>query len=124
MYITDLGFDWLEFPQLINYMKSKKSPHNIEAKASGKSAKQTLTNQGIPAIEVKVEGGDKIARAVLATPYTESGMVYCRKSLLDKLYFDDKQGILVFPNGKGDDLQDALVQSINRLLAKPKVFFF
>lgn len=124
MYITDLGFDWLEFPQLINYMKSKKSPHNIEAKASGKSAKQTLTNQGIPAVEVKVEGGDKIARAVLATPYTESGMVYCRKSLLDKLYFDDKQGILVFPNGKGDDLQDALVQSINRLLAKPKVFFF
>lgn len=124
MYIDDLGFAWLEFPQLINYMKSKKQPHYIEAKASGKSAKQTLTNRGIPAVEVKVDGGDKIARATLATPYAESGMVYCRKSLLDKLYFDDKQGILVFPNGKGDDLQDALVQSISRLLAKPKVFFF
>lgn len=124
MYITDLGFDWLEFPKLINYMKSKRAPHYIEAKASGKSAKQTLTNNGIPAIEVKVDGGDKVARATLATPYAESGLVYCRKSLLDKLYFDDRQGILVFPNGKGDDLQDALVQSISRLLAKPKVFVF
>jgi len=27
---------------------------------------------------------------------------------------------LVFPNGEGDDLQDCLVQSINRLLARPK----
>ena len=105
-------------------MKTKQRPHYIEAKASGKSAKQTLTNQGIPAVEVKVDGGDKIARATLATPYAESGMVYCRKSILDKLYYDDKQGILVFPNGKGDDLQDALVQSINRILGKPDFFLF
>jgi predicted phage terminase large subunit-like protein len=107
---------------LINYMKAKKAPHYIEAKASGKSAKQTLTNRGIPAVEVKVDGGDKIARATLATPYAESGMIYCRRSLLNKLYNDDKQGILVFPNGKGDDLQDALVQSINRLLGKRQFF--
>jgi predicted phage terminase large subunit-like protein len=122
MYIDNLGFDWLEFPALINYMKAKKAPHYIEAKASGKSAKQTLTNRGIPAVEVKVDGGDKIARATLATPYAESGMIYCRRSLLNKLYNDDKQGILVFPNGKGDDLQDALVQSINRLLGKRQFF--
>ncbi len=124
MYIDSIGFKWLEFPNLINYMKEQKAPHYIEAKASGKSAKQTLTNQGIPAIEVKVDGGDKVARATLATPYAESGLIYCRASLLNKLYFDDKQGILVFPNGKGDDLQDALVQSINRLLNQPKMFFF
>lgn len=124
MYINDLGFDWLEFPKLIPYMREKASPHYIEAKASGKSAKQTLTNQGIPAIEVKVTGGDKIARATLATPYCEAKMVYCRKSILEKLYSDDKQGILSFPNGKGDDLQDALVQSINRILSQPKVFLF
>tara|TARA_R110002072_G_scaffold133633_2_gene274185 strand:+ start:7124 stop:8383 length:1260 start_codon:yes stop_codon:yes gene_type:complete len=124
MYITDLGFEWLEFPKLINYMKSKSSPHYIEAKASGKSAKQTLTNQGIPAIEVNVTGGDKEARANMVTPYAESGVIYCRASLLDKLYYDSKQGILVFPNGEGDDLQDALVQSIGRLLGNPQVFFF
>ena len=124
MYIDSLGFDWMEFPKLIAYMKSKKAPHYIEAKASGKSAKQTLSNQGIPAIEVNITGGDKEARANMVTPYAESGVVYCRRSILDKLYYDSKQGILVFPNGEGDDLQDALVQSISRLLGNPQVFFF
>jgi predicted phage terminase large subunit-like protein len=124
MYIDALGFDWMEFPKLISYMKARKSPHYIEAKASGKSAKQTLSNQGIPAIEVNVTGGDKEARANMVTPYAESGVVYCRRSILDKLYYDSKQGILVFPNGEGDDLQDALVQSISRLLGNPQVFFF
>lgn len=124
MYIDDLGFDWLEFPKLMNYMKSKTKPHYIEGKASGKSAKQVLTNQGIPAIEVQVTGGDKIARATMVTPYAESGLIYCRQSLLDKLYYDSKQGILMFPNGDADDLQDALVQSISRLLQNPSVFFF
>lgn len=124
MYIDDLGFEWLEFPALMKYMKEKSKPHYIEGKASGKSAKQTLTNQGIPAVEVQIEGGDKVARARIATPYAESGMIYCRESLLNKLYNDDKQGILLFPNAQNDDLQDALVQSINRLLAKPQIFTF
>lgn len=124
MYIDDIGFDWLEFPKLMGYMKIQKAPHYIEAKASGKSAKQTLTNQGIPAVEVGVEGGDKIARTQMATPYAEAGMVFCRKSLIDKLYHDEKQGILVFPNGTHNDLNDALVQAINRLLAQPQFFSF
>jgi predicted phage terminase large subunit-like protein len=124
MYIIDLGFDWLEFPKLMNYMKLRKQPHYIEGKASGKSAKQVLTNQGVPAIEVQVTGGDKIARATMATPYAEAGMIYCKRSLMNKLYNDSKQGILLFPNGEHDDLQDALVQSINRLLAKPQFFTF
>lgn len=122
MYIDRIGWKWLEFPKLMNYMKAQQEPHYIEGKASGKSAKQTLTNQGIPAIEVAVTGGDKVARAQMATPYAESGMVYCRESQLDKLYYDVKQGILIFPNGEHDDLQDALVQSINRLLGKKSWF--
>ena len=124
MYIKDIGFDWLEFPKLMTYMKTKIAPHYIEAKASGKSAKQTLSNQGIPAIEVDIDGGDKIARTTLATPFAEAGMVYCKASLLNKLYFDDKQGILTFPNNSHNDLNDALVQSINRLLGQPKFFTF
>lgn len=122
MYITDLGFIWAEFPKLIEYMKLRTQPHYIEAKASGKSAKQTLTRLGIPAIEVNVKGGDKIARATMATPFAESGMVYIKQSLIDKLYYDSKQGILLFPNGEHDDLQDCLVQSINRLLGKNHFF--
>lgn len=122
MYIDAIGFDWLEFPKLVTYMKSKRGPHYIENKASGKSAKQTLSNMGIAAIEVQVNGGDKEARANMATPFAEAGMVYCRQSVIDKLYYDSKQGILMFPNGEHDDLQDALVQSINRLLGKKKSF--
>lgn len=118
MYITDLGFDWLEFPSLISYMKIRNKPHYIEAKASGKSAKQTLSSMGIPAIEIKVEGGDKIARTRTATPYAEAGMIYCADDLIDKLFNDDKQGILLFPNASHNDLNDALVQAILRLFNK------
>jgi predicted phage terminase large subunit-like protein len=124
MYITDLGFKWLEFPDLVKYMQAKTAPHYIENKASGKSAKQVLTNNGIPAIEVNVLGGDKVARATMATPYAESGIIHVSEHLLNKLYHDSKQGILLFPNGEKDDLQDALVQSINRLLNNPRVFIF
>ncbi|WP_343321403.1 hypothetical protein [Sphingobacterium multivorum] len=122
MYITDMGFDWLEFPKLIDYMKKRKSPHYIEAKASGKSAKQTLVNQGIAAKEVKVIGGDKEARAHMATPYAERGSVYCRASLLEFLYTCERQGILKFPNNEHDDLQDALVQAVQRILGKKAMF--
>ena len=124
MYITDLGFEWLEFPKLMPYMRSKQATHYIEAKASGKSAKQVLTNQGINAVEVKVDGGDKVARAQMATPYAEAGRIFVHRSLINKLLNDEKQGILRFPNNKNDDLQDALVQSINRLLNQPHVFTF
>ena len=124
MYIDNIGFEWLEFPKLMAYMRDKKAPHYIEQKASGKSAKQVLTNQGVPAIEVPVIGGDKVARATMATPYAESGMIYCRRSILDKLYSDPRQGILLFPKAEHDDVQDALVQSINRLLIKNHIFTF
>ncbi len=120
IYIDDLGWDWLEFPALINLMKIKPSPHYIEAKASGKSAKQTLVTHGIPAIEVKVEGGDKIARANMATPVAEAGMVYIRQSLADKLYHDPRQGILLFPNSKYKDVADVLAQCLQRLANKSR----
>jgi predicted phage terminase large subunit-like protein len=123
MVVFDVGFKWLEFPELIKYMKIQTSPHYIEAKASGKSAKQTLTNQGIPAVEVTVDGGDKIARSQMASPYVEAGMVSVHRRCIDKLLHDDSQGLLKFPNAK-DDLNDAFVQAINRLLGQPKTFFF
>ena len=56
MYIDDLGWIWAEFPKLIAFMKEKPAPHYIEAKAAGKSAKQTLKSMGITAVEVDVKG--------------------------------------------------------------------
>lgn len=115
-FIFDLDFVFLEFPELIRYMKGRKSPHYIEAKASGKSAKQSLSRAGVIAIEVKVMGGsDKIARAKMATPQVEAGMVYIKKSLADKLYNDERQGILNFPKNSHKDVADALAQSLQRL---------
>ena len=114
IYIDKLGFGRMEFPDLIRYIKLRPAPHYVEAKASGKSAKQTLTNHGIPAIEVQVIGGDKVARAKNVTPTAEAGLVFIRASLLDMLYDDPEQGILAFPNGLHDDVNDALVQAIQR----------
>lgn len=115
MLITDLGFKWLEFPNLLRWIKSRQEPHYIEGKASGKSAVQTLKKDGVRAVEVQVSG-DKEERTNIATEYGESMQIYIYDHLLDTLLNDANQGILSFPLGKNDDLNDALVQSINRLL--------
>lgn len=115
IYLDDFGFDWLEFPELIKWMKFKPSPHYIEDKASGKSLKQTLVKNGINAILVPVRGGDKVARAKMATPPAEAGRVFIRKSLAEKVYTDPKQGILNFPRGKYKDVADVLAQCLQRL---------
>jgi predicted phage terminase large subunit-like protein len=114
IYVDRLGHARLEFPDLMRFMKLRPAPHYVEAKASGKSAKQTLTSGGIPAIEVQVTGGDKVARTKMATPPVEAGLVFIRESQLDMLYNDPEQGLLVFPNGLHDDLNDAVVQAIQR----------
>ncbi len=75
MYIDNVQWFHKEFPELINTMKNFPDPHYIEAKASGKSAKQTLITAGIPAIEVQVNS-DKLARARDATPKAEAGLVF------------------------------------------------
>lgn len=122
IYIDKLGFAKLELPALIRYMDLRPAPHYIEAKASGKSAKQVLADAGVVAIEVPVNGGDKIARTKFATPPVEAGMVFIRARLLDMLYNDPEQGLLFFPNGKHDDLNDAVVQAIQRHSKKKRAF--
>ena len=120
MYITGCGYVYKEFPGLINHMTALGGPHYIEAKASGKSAKQVLKFKNIVAVEVEIEGGgDKVGRTRLATPHAEAGFVYCDEKYLPLLLHDVKQGILTFPN-TGTDLNDALVQSINRLLKRKR----
>lgn len=117
MWIDGFDFDYLEFPELINWMKIQYPVHYIEAKASGKSAKQTLTFSGIAAVEVDVIGGDKVARARMATPFAESGLICIRKSLANRLYNDADQGILNFPMSKKLDVADALAQAVQRHFA-------
>lgn len=119
MYIDNFDYVYLEFPKLVEYMTSWPDPHYIEAKASGKSLKQTLVNNGINAIEVEVKGGeDKEARARMATPYAQAGRVFIRASIMNRLYNDDQQGILKFPKAPKMDVADVLAQAIQRQLGK------
>jgi predicted phage terminase large subunit-like protein len=114
IYVFDCGFEWMEFPRLIQKMKTLGGPHYIEDKASGKSAKQTLRQSGVPAYEVGVKG-DKIARSKLVTPLAERGEVFVHERCRDELLSDPRQGILNFPNGTHDDLADAFSQALNYL---------
>jgi len=120
VYIFDFDWQWFEFPQMIRWMKNTRGPHYIENKASGKSARQTLKQNGVIAIEVKVSS-DKVARAKSATPIAEAGFVYIKKSMADRLYNDPKQGILFFPNGEHNDVSDTLSQALVRRSHKGKV---
>ncbi|MCB2130821.1 MAG: terminase family protein [Rhodobacteraceae bacterium] len=116
IYVTDLDWRWLETPDAESWMLALGGAHYIERKASGKSIAQTLKRRGIAAVEVSVPGGgDKIARTSLAAPMAEAGKVRIARHLLPKLLDDEKQGILKFPNGSHNDLNDALVQAIHRL---------
>lgn len=110
-YITDIGFDWLEFPELLKWMQTRRAPHYIEQKASGKSAAQTLNRNGINAIEIP-KSMDKIAMAKMASVPCEAGRVYVCDDILERLYSDDTQGILKFPLNAHDDLADAFADFV------------
>lgn len=123
MYIDQAGWYWKMFPDLIKLMRDVyPEPHYVEAKASGLDLINMLKSEGIAAIGVSV-AADKLARARMATPKAEAGFVYCRQSILDKIYYDKDQGILKFPNGPKADLADTLAQAILRHLGKaPRKF--
>jgi phage terminase large subunit-like protein len=121
IYITDLDFQWLEYPEMIKWIKQRKAPHYVEAKATGKSAVQSLKNEKIAADEVEVSGGDKIARTKLATPAVETGKVFIKRSLLERLLDDPRQGLVHFPNASHTDVNDVFVQTLNRLYKKDGV---
>ncbi|HLA53223.1 MAG TPA: hypothetical protein VK618_07955 [Flavitalea sp.] len=115
IYLDQFDFRWLEFPEMINWMKLQVAPHYIEKKASGKSAKQTLTRYGVIAIEVPVPGGaDKIARAKMATPVGAAGMLCIRRSIAERFMNDSRQGVLFFPKGMYADVADVLAQVVAR----------
>jgi phage terminase large subunit-like protein len=118
MYIDRAGWYWKIFPDLMKLMRDDyPEPHYVEAKASGVDLVNLLKSEGIAAIGVQVVG-DKLARARMATPKAEAGLIYVRASILEKIYYDQDQGILKFPNGAKQDLADTIAQAILRNLGK------
>lgn len=132
VWIYGCDWRWVEFPELVNWIARLEGPHHVEAKASGKSAAQTLSNKGLPVKEVEVEGGDKYARANSAKGDIASneipdegrrggiGKVYVHAAVWEKFFEGDMQGLKhiskqdLIGGGENLDLNDTFVQAIHR----------
>lgn len=121
VYVNDVDWDWLEFPDLVLRIKAKTGPHYVEKKASGKSVVQTLLAYGVSAHEVPVTG-DKLARASAAQPAAANHRVYISRRAQQKLLYAEGQGLLrvtaeaLQEGGECLDVNDAFVQAIWRHL--------
>ena len=122
IYIHNVEWRWVEFPDLVKWMKGLPGPHNVEAKATGKSVVQALKAYGIKALEVQVKG-DKLARAAAVQPAVSNGRIWVRAQVIEKLLWGERQGLLrVTAEGlqdkdaEGLDLNDAFVQAVARHL--------
>jgi hypothetical protein len=119
IYIEDVDWDWREWPQLIEWMKSLSGPHHIEQKATGKSASQALTSEGINANEVPVKG-DKFSRAAAVQPVVSNRRVWVNNRVLQSLLYGERQGLLrvtaeqLQMEGPDLDVNDMFVQAIAR----------
>lgn len=119
IYIEDIDWDWLEFPELVEWMESRSGPHYVERKATGKSVVQALKAQGVAAEEVAVKG-DKFARASAVQPVVSTKRVWVNQRIYDQFMTGDIQGLLritaeaLQSDGDGLDLNDAFVQAIFR----------
>lgn len=125
IYVTDVGWRWLETPELVEWMKRLEPPHHVEAKASGKSVAPMLRRENIPVSEVDV-AGDKYSRAADVKPIVGSekhgatGRIYVHASVYEKLLNGERQGLLHVKSedlreSEGDlDLNDAFVQALKR----------
>lgn len=144
IYIHDVDWDWLEFPELVAWMGgvvpmptealdrkeyAKRNangraplvgPHYIESKASGKSAAQALRRQRVSAHEVMVGTQDKFARSNAVQPVVSAGRIFVRRAILRKLLEGERQGLLrvtaeaLLEGGPDLDLNDAFTQALFR----------
>lgn len=119
IYIEDVDWRWIETPELVDWMLSVDGPHFIEAKASGKSAAQTLRREGVTVKEVTVQG-DKLARSSGVQPVVSQGRVFVNRRVLRKLLHGPRQGLLrvnaekLVAGGPDLDLNDAFVEAVAR----------
>lgn len=119
IYIHEVGWEWYEFPQLVEWMKGLRGPHHVEQKASGKSVAQVLRTHQVAVDEVSV-AGDKFARAAAAQPVVSNHRVKIRRAIIRQLLHGERQGLLrvrpqtLLAGGPDLDVNDAFVQAIHR----------
>lgn len=133
LYILDVKEVWLEFPELIKYIKTyvnlfqytNDSKLFIEPKASGKSIAQQLRSEtmlNVVEVDPKKIREDKVTRAHAAAPACESKRVKLVKGSYIKNFVDQ---LGAFPNASHDDMVDDLVMAVRTLLldASPDFLF-
>lgn len=124
IYVSAMVNEKMEFPELLRSARNEfdrvgyeRCEVCTEDKANGLPLSQQLRQDGIPVITVPSGTDDKEIRAKSITPYCESGQVV----LVEKVGNYNSEMItqlLNFPNGKHDDLLDAFVHLIRRLMAR------
>lgn len=115
--------DKLEFPDLLAKLKQLANLYKpvkvlIEDKASGQQLIQDLRRHtSLPIVAVKVNN-DKITRTAQATSHLETGRITLPRT--PHIWKDDFLAeVASFPNGKNDDMVDALTQFVNYYCSNP-----
>lgn len=122
MYLIDLVNARMDFPttlQAIISMKAKRPDARqilIEDKANGSAIIQVLRTKIGGIIAVEPQGG-KVARVNAISPHIESGNVYLPQ--FAPWTHDFVEQCATFPNGKYDDMVDAMSQALARLIYMP-----
>lgn len=122
IYILDVKEVWLEFVDLIKFIKdyvvkfqmSNDSKIFIEPKASGQDiASQLRSETKFNIVETKAPDTDKVVRANAVTPKMESRRVRLVQGMYVTHYLDQLAG---FPNAAHDDMVDVTVNAISTLI--------
>jgi len=119
VYVHDVDWEWLEFPEQVQRIRAKAGPHYVEDKATGKSNAQALRREGVHLYEVSVKGS-KLTRATLVQGVVASRRVLVRRSVYQKLLHGERQGLLGITverlvAGRPDlDVNDVFVQALAR----------
>jgi len=119
-YLLDQVRGRMDLPGTIEALEklSKRWPQArvklIEGKANGPAVIQMLRHKMTGLIEVEPKGG-KIARANAVSPEIESGNIYLPESKIAPWIEEFVEECSVFPNGKHDDMVDAMTQALERL---------
>ena len=131
IYIVNFVEVWLEFPDLIEFIKqyvilngyTPQSAIYIEPKASGKSIVQQLKVTQLNVIEIAAEWirDDKLTRASGVSPIAQSGKV----KVIEGPWNDKYLGQLTsFPKASHDEAVDTTVYALNYLVPASDFFAF
>ncbi|ASN69277.1 putative terminase large subunit [uncultured Caudovirales phage] len=120
-YLLDQVRDQMDFPNTLAAVRQLSSRYPmariklIEDKANGPAVISTLKKEIAGIIPVNPKGG-KVSRAQAITPFIESGNVFLPKH--KDFTYDLIEESASFPNGKHDDMVDAMSQALSRMATK------